>query len=79
MDAQIFRHTLFPSQSVSLQNHSATVIGSTGLTSTTGGGLAISDTGVFYGTPTASRYGTYDSTTGVYTDITNPTKPTGGG
>jgi hypothetical protein len=57
----------------------ATVIGNTGLTSTTGGGLAISSAGVFYGTPTASRYGTYDSNTGAYTNITNPTKPGGGG
>ena len=65
--------------SINIASGQATVIGSTGLTSTTGGGLAISATGVFYGTPTASRYGTYDSTTGVYTNITNPTKPTGGG
>ncbi|HEX6960224.1 MAG TPA: hypothetical protein VF175_00035 [Lacipirellula sp.] len=57
----------------------ATVIGNTGLTSTTGGGLAISSAGIFYGTPTASRYGTYDSTTGAYTNITNPVKPGGGG
>jgi hypothetical protein len=57
----------------------ATVIGSTGLTSTTGGGLAISPGGVFYGTPTASRFGTYDPLTGAYSNITNPTKPTGGG
>jgi hypothetical protein len=41
--------------------------------------LAINSGGVFYGTPTASRYGTYDSTTGAYTDITNPVKPGGGG
>jgi hypothetical protein len=57
----------------------ATVIGNTGLTSTTGGGLAISPGGVFYGTPTASRFGTYNSTTGAYANIANPTKPTGGG
>lgn len=57
----------------------ATVIGGTGLTSTTGGGLGISPGGVFYGTPTASRFGTYDSTLGTFTNIINPTKPTGGG
>ncbi len=57
----------------------ATVIGNSGLTSTSGGGLAISDAGVFYGTPTASRYGTYDSGTGAFTTITNPVKPGGGG
>ncbi|MEX2309369.1 MAG: hypothetical protein WD738_17350 [Pirellulales bacterium] len=65
--------------SINTATGQATVIGSTGLTSTTGGGLAISDAGVFYGTPTASRYGTYDSGTGAYTNITNPAKPTGGG
>jgi hypothetical protein len=65
--------------SINTATGQATVIGSTGLTSTTGGGLAISDAGVFYGTPTASRYGTYDPGTGAYTNITNPAKPTGGG
>lgn len=56
----------------------ATVIGNTGLTSTTGGGLAISSDDVYYGTPTASRYGTYDPVTGAYTNIANPVKPVGG-
>jgi len=65
--------------SINTSTGQATVIGSTGLTSTTGGGLAISPAGVFYGTPTASRYGTYDSITGTYTNIANPTKPAGGG
>ena len=48
-------------------------------TSTTGGGLAISSGGTFYGTPTASRFGTYNSGSGAYTDIGNPAKPNGGG
>lgn len=65
--------------SINLGTGQATVIGSTGLTSTTGGGLAISSDGIFYGTPTSSRYGTYDPVTGAYTDITNPVKPGGGG
>jgi hypothetical protein len=56
----------------------ATVIGSTGLTSTSGGGLAISPGGVFYGTPTGTRFGTYNPVTGAYSNIANPTKPTGG-
>ena len=56
----------------------ATLIGGTGLTSTTGGGLAISSTGIFYGTPTASRFGTYDGITGAFTLIANPVKPAGG-
>lgn len=64
--------------SINILTGKATVIGSTGLTSTSGGGLAISSAGIFYGTPTASRFGTYNSTTGAYTDIGNPTKPAGG-
>src|SRR5205085_2430562 len=57
----------------------ATLVGPNGVsTSTTGGGLAISSGGVFYGTPTASRFGTYNSSTGAYTNIANPTKPAGG-
>jgi hypothetical protein len=65
--------------SINTSTGQATVIGTTGLTSTTGGGLAISSGGVFYGTPTAARFGTYDSNTGAFTNITNPTKPVGGG
>jgi hypothetical protein len=58
----------------------ATLVGANGVTtSTSGGGLAISSAGVFYGTPTASRFGTYDSTTGAYTNIANPDKPAGTG
>jgi hypothetical protein len=34
---------------------------------------------VFYGTPTSSRFGTYDPTTGAYTNIPNPAKPAGTG
>jgi hypothetical protein len=66
--------------SINIATGQATLVGSNGVaTSTTGGGLAISPGGVFYGTPTASRYGTYNSGNGAYTNITNPTKPTGGG
>jgi hypothetical protein len=65
--------------SINTATAQATVIGSTGLTSTSGGGLAIGPDGTFYGTPTASRYGTYDSMSGAYTNITNPVKPGGGG
>jgi hypothetical protein len=56
----------------------ATVIGSTGLTSTSGGGLAISPGSTFFGTPTSSRFGTYNSTTGAFTNIVAPTLPIGG-
>ncbi len=66
--------------SINLATAQATLVGPNGVsTSTTGGGLAISPAGVFYGTPTASRYGKYDPILGTYTNITNPTKPTGGG
>ena len=65
--------------SINILTGKATVIGGTGLASTTGGGLAISPEGVFYGTPTSSRYGTYDPTLGTFTLIVNPIKPLGGG
>lgn len=65
--------------SINLLTGQATVIGTTGLTSTSGGSLAINSAGLFYGTPTAGRFGTYNSTTGAYTDIANPAKPAGGG
>ncbi len=64
--------------SIDLASGQATVIGTTGLTSTSGGGLAVSATGILYGTPTAGRYGTYDLATGAFTLITNPVKPLGG-
>ena len=54
--------------SINVDTAQATLIGANGVsTSTTGGGLAISPGGVFYGTPTASRFGTYNSGTGAYT------------
>ena len=65
--------------SINTATGQATVVGSTGLTSTTGGGLAISPGGVFNGTPTSTRFGTYNSVTGAYTNIANPAKPAGGG
>jgi len=64
--------------SISLVTGQATLIGNTGLTSTSGGGLGISPTSIFYGTPTSSRFGTYNSGTGTYVNIANPTKPLGG-
>src|SRR3954466_2161935 len=64
--------------SINTATGKATVVGSTGLTSTSGGGLGISPGGIFFGPPTASRFGTYNSSTGVYTNIANPTKPLGG-
>jgi hypothetical protein len=61
--------------SINIATGQATVIGASGITSTSGGGLAISSGGVFYGTPTASRFGTYDTTTGVFTNIAAPNRP----
>jgi hypothetical protein len=68
--------------SINAATGQATLVGPNGVaTSTTGGGLAISATRIaaFYGTPTASRFGTYDGVTGAYTNIANPAKPVGGG
>jgi len=66
--------------SINLATAQATLVGPNGVsTSTLGGGIAISSGGVFYGTPTASRFGTYDSGSGAYTNIANPVKPAGGG
>src|SRR5205085_2103707 len=67
--------------SINLSTGQATVVGSNGpLTSTSGGGLAVSPGGVYYGTPTSSRFGTYDPTTGAYTNIAGPSShPAGTG
>jgi hypothetical protein len=66
--------------SINIATGKATLVGTgTGLTSTGGGGLAISPTGTYFGTPTTSRFGTYDPTTGAFTNITNPVKPAGAG
>jgi hypothetical protein len=66
--------------SINLATAQATLVGPNGVaTSTTGGGIAISPAGTFYGTPTSSRFGTYNSGTGAYTNIANPAKPAGGG
>ena len=66
--------------SINLATGQATLVGPNGVaTSTTGGGLAISSGNVFYGTPSSTRFGTYNSGTGAYTNIGNPAKPAGGG
>ena len=64
--------------SINTTTGQATVIGSTGLTSTSGGGLGISPSNAFYGTPTSTRFGTYDLGTGAFTNIAAPTRPLGG-
>jgi hypothetical protein len=66
--------------SINIATGQASLVGNNGAsTSTTGGGLAISAGGTGYGTPTASRFGTYNLATGLYTNIANPAKPLGGG
>ncbi|TWU21880.1 DUF4394 domain-containing protein [Bythopirellula polymerisocia] len=66
--------------SINTATGQATVIGSNGVsTSSTGGGLAISPSGVFNGTPTSTRFGTYDSVSGAFTNIAAPARPAGGG
>ncbi len=66
--------------SINVATGQATLVGPNGAsTSTSGGGIAISLGGTFYGTPTSSRFGTYNSGTGAYTNIANPAKPAGTG
>ena len=65
--------------SINLSTGQATSLGASGMSFTEGGGLAISSSGVFYGAPIPGEYGTYDSTTGVYTHITTPATPVGAG
>jgi hypothetical protein len=65
--------------SINIGTGQATVVGASGVAFTEGGGLAVSSGGVFYGTPIPGDYGTYDPTTGAYTNITAPATPAGGG
>jgi hypothetical protein len=64
--------------SINTSTGQATQIGNAGFDYTEGGGLAVSSAGVFYGTPHVDKYGTYSSTLGTFTFITNPVKPAGG-
>jgi hypothetical protein len=65
--------------SINVATGQATLVGPNGVsTSTSGGGLAISSGGVFNGTPTSTRFGTYNPGTGAYTNIAAPTRPVGG-
>jgi hypothetical protein len=66
--------------SINLSNGQATVVGPSGLPAvpgTSGGGLAISPGGIFYGTPTTTQFGTYNPTTGAFTYIATPAQPAG--
>jgi hypothetical protein len=65
--------------SINLSTGQATEIGASGVSFTEGGGLAIGGSGIFYGAPIPGDYGTYNPTTGVYTQITAPATPAGAG
>ena len=58
--------------SINTTTGAATIVGSSGLTFTNGGGVAVDSTGTIFGTPLPANFGTYDKVTGVYTDIANP-------
>jgi hypothetical protein len=62
---------------INLSTGASTKVGTSGVSFTQGGGLAISPGGTFYASPINTDFGTYNSTTGVFTDITNPVKPGG--
>jgi hypothetical protein len=65
---------------IDLATGQATGVGANGVsTSTGGGGIAVSSAGILYGTPTSSRFGTYNLGSGAYTNIANPAKPAGTG
>jgi hypothetical protein len=58
----------------------ATLVGSTGIGFTTGGGVEANSAGIVYGSPDGGRFGTYNKTTGAYSQIADPTpEPLGGG
>jgi len=65
--------------SVNISTGQATQIGSTGLTSTEGAGIAVSPDGIFFASPNHTRFGTYNPTTGAYTNIAAPGLPTAPG
>jgi hypothetical protein len=64
--------------SINISTGQAAPVGSEGFDYTEGGGIAVSPAGVIHGTPHSDKYGTYDSTLGTFTFITNPFKPAGG-
>ncbi len=61
-------------------NAQATLVGTgAGFLMTNGGGLAVSSSSIIYGTPLPANFGTYDATTGAFTNIAAPTLPNGRG
>jgi hypothetical protein len=58
----------------------ATLVGNSGIAFTNGGGIAINSASVLYASPLPQNFGTYDLTTGAYTNIAEPLpKPNGRG
>jgi hypothetical protein len=64
--------------SINFTTGQATVIGDSEIFLTDGGGLEVAMEGVFYGTPTVNRFGTYNPVDGSYSNLANPDKPVGG-
>jgi hypothetical protein len=57
-------------------NAQATLVGSgAAFTMTNGGGLAVNSASIIYGTPLKANFGTYDATTGAFTNIAVPATP----
>jgi hypothetical protein len=57
----------------------ATLVGTTGIGFTTGGGVDVAPDGTIYGSPDGGRFGTYNKSTGAYTQIADPgPEPLGG-
>lgn len=65
--------------SINTSTGQATLVGDSGFAFTAGGGVAVSPTGIVFGSPAINDFGTYDKVTGAYTNISNPAKPAGGG
>jgi hypothetical protein len=62
---------------VNITTGQGTIVAASGLTFTSGGGLAISPSGTFYGVPQGNDFGTFDPTTGAYTFVGTLATPAG--
>jgi len=63
--------------SINISTGQGTLIGSSGMSFTTGGGLAISTAGVFFGAPNSGLFGNYNPISGTYINIGVPNYPLG--
>jgi hypothetical protein len=64
---------------INKSNAQVTLVGSSGFTATNGGGIAVNSSSVIYATPLSDMFGTYNATTGAFTNIVAPTLPNGRG